>query len=149
MSQKRIEKPAMLLAGYTVKASAETTELIQQVWELFMATWQKVDYAKHQNFYVIQAPVIGESQFMYTLAIEVDHFGELPEGMAYTDLAAMEYAWFDVTEFKPENDLYQEIEDILEAEGITFLTDYTLEIYPSTNLSQVQVLAPLHESLQN
>ena len=26
MSQKRIEKPAMLLAGYTVKASAETTE---------------------------------------------------------------------------------------------------------------------------
>lgn len=149
MNYRRIEKPAMLLAGYTVTASAQTQELIQQIWELFLGTWQQVDYAKHEAFYVLQAPTASVTEFSYTLAIEVNAFGELPEGMEYLDLAAMEYAGFAISDFAPDVDLYQEIEMLLQADDVSFLTDYTLEIYPSTDLANVQVLVPLKETQDN
>lgn len=149
MKYTRIEKPPMLLAGYTVRASAQNPEIIEQLWELFLATWQQVDYANHQTFYVIQAPTEVITQFDYTLAIEVESFGELPTGMDYLDLAAMEYAAFQGSDFSGEVDLYQVIEETLQAEQVEFLTDYTLECYPSKNLAQVQVLVPLGETAEN
>ncbi|MGL4972999.1 MAG: GyrI-like domain-containing protein [Culicoidibacterales bacterium] len=144
-------KPAMMLAGYTMEVTAETTQLINQLWELFLATWQKVDYANHQAFYTIQSQAKSEQlgAFNYSVAIEVEGFGELPEGMEYLDLAAMEYACFTATQAQPVEQLYAEMEHTLRADHITFLSDYTLERYPSTNPTQVQILVPLRETAEN
>ncbi|MGL6249269.1 MAG: hypothetical protein ACRC3A_09245, partial [Culicoidibacterales bacterium] len=67
-------KPAMLLAGYTAEVTAESMQLINQLWELFLATWQKVDYANHQAFYTIQEQAKSEQlgAFNYSVAIEVE-----------------------------------------------------------------------------
>ncbi|MGL5915068.1 MAG: hypothetical protein ACRCZG_02300, partial [Culicoidibacterales bacterium] len=76
-------------------------------------------------------------------------FGELPEGMEYLDLGAMEYACFTATQAQPIEQLYAEMEQTLRENGQTFLSDYTLERYPSTNPTQVQILVPLRETEEN
>lgn len=151
MEYTMIKKPAMLLAGYSVNVTPETAGLINQVWELFLGTWQQVDYAKHEAFYTVQAPVETDhpQAFRYTVAIEVDGFGELPEGMEYIDLAAMEYACFHASEALPVEQLYAEMETTLRENAITFLGDYTLELYPSKNPTHVQILVPIQELEEN
>lgn len=147
MKYTKVEKPAMMMVGYTVEVTNETAELINAAWELFLGTWQKIDYAKHGAFYTLQSQIESEANdtFSYSVAIEVEGFGELPEGMEYLDLAAMEYAVFSATQALPVEEIYGAMEQTLRDDQVQFLGDYTLELYPSTNPTHVQILVPLRE----
>ncbi|MGL5296478.1 MAG: GyrI-like domain-containing protein [Culicoidibacterales bacterium] len=137
-----VDLSELLIAGYGIALDEQTPTIIPSIWEMFLQTWQYVDYAKHTYFYAIQRVNETQDQQEYIVGIETMALSNLPEGMSFFDFPAMKYAQFEV-ETKELDKFYEQLATELNQDNLTYLDDYFIEMYPSNNLEKVYILLPI------